>query len=73
MTPLDLATILSAVPEKRLKLFDMARACRGPDGALDLATIASLTGELDDATDEASAYITTVMHLRSAFARLLQP
>jgi hypothetical protein len=73
VTPRDLAEVLSRVPEKRLKLFDLARECLGPDGELDVERVTALAGELDDAFDEAETYGDQIQKLRDALARLTRP
>ncbi len=72
MTPQEIAELLRRVPEKRLRIFGLARQCLGAEGDLDFAMVASLTGEMDDAMEEAEAYIAAVQSLRTAFARLTQ-
>jgi len=56
MTPQDLIEILKTVPEKRLKLIELARQVVKEDGGLDQNKLASLAEELELAIEEAQVY-----------------
>jgi len=52
----ELIEILRQVPEKRLKIFELAWEVVGEDGNLDLDKVAFYSKELDQAISEAKAY-----------------
>ncbi len=52
----ELVEILRQVPEKRLKIFELAWELLGKDGNLDPDKVAFYSEELDQAVSEAKAY-----------------
>ena len=67
----DLIRTLEAVPEKRLRLIELARQCAGPDGRFELARALPLAAELEDAVEEARAYTRATEGVRWALQKLL--
>ncbi|MEK7848622.1 MAG: hypothetical protein AAB270_06835 [Chloroflexota bacterium] len=71
MTARDIIRALETVPEKRLRLVELARECVGKDGALDWDRLKPLTAEVEAAIQEAQAYMRQTETLRCALDRLV--
>ena len=56
MTAEEIVRALRTVPEKRLRLLELAREVAGEDGSLDMERAAFLRLELEQAIQEAEAY-----------------
>lgn len=66
----DILRILRRVPEKRLRVFDLAPELCGPDGRLDLDAAAQRGPEIDLACLEAEAYARGTCAAVAALRRL---
>ncbi len=66
----DLITILRALPEKRLKLIDVAHQLITEDG-LDIKKAAGMQKEIDAAADQASAYVEASRRIKLGLKKLL--
>ena len=73
MTNQDLIKALEAVPEKKLRLLELARELVGPDGKLDMDRAVARAAEVDAAVKEARAYISETEKLKWALQRLSGP
>ena len=71
MTNQDLIRALETVPEKRLRLLELAREMLGADGQLDTAQYPARLDEVKEAVTEAEGYIQWTQQVRSALSRLL--
>lgn len=71
MTNQDLLRALGTVPEKRLKLLDLAREMLDSDGQLDPAQYPARLDEVQQALKEAEGYIQWTQQVRDALRRLL--
>ena len=69
----DLIKALEAVPEKKLRLLELARELVGPDGKLDMDRAVARAAEVDAAVKEARAYISETEKLKWALQRLSGP
>ena len=69
----DLIRALEAVPEKKLRLLELARELVGPDGKLDMDRAVARVAEVDAAVKEARAYISETEKLKWALQRLSGP
>ena len=69
----DIVLALAHVPEKRLRLIELARQCAGPDGQFDLARALPLAADIEDAVEEARAYAQATEAVRWALRKLLAP
>jgi len=69
----DLIRALEAVPEKKLRLLELARELVGPDGKLDMDRAVARAAEVDAAVKEARAYISETEKLKWALQRLSGP
>ena len=69
----DLIRALEAVPEKKLRLLELAKELVGPDGKLDMDRAVARAAEVDAAVKEAHAYISDTEKLRWALQRLSGP
>ena len=69
----DLIRALEAVPEKKLRLLELARELVGPDGKLDMDRAVARAAEVDAAVKEARAYISETEKIRWALQRLSGP
>ncbi len=69
----DLIRALEAVPEKKLRLLELAKELVGPDGKLDMDRAVARAAEVDAAVKEARAYISETEKLRWALQRLSGP
>ena len=69
----DLIAALEAVPEKRLRLVELARELLKPGGEVDLEACSTspLLEEIREAVEEAEAYAKQTGELRWSLARLL--
>ena len=70
MTPQDLIRALDTVPEKRLRLIELAGECVGQEGTMDWDRLQPLTAEVAAAIQEAQAYMRETEALKCALARL---
>lgn len=73
MTNQDLIRALETVPEKQLRLLELARECTDPNGGIDLERCAPLMAEIEAAVNEAEAYTRETTCLLMALGRLLGP
>lgn len=64
---------LEAVPEKKLRLLELAKELVGPDGKLDMDRAVARAAEVDAAVKEARAYISETEKLKWALQRLSGP
>lgn len=73
MTNRELIEALEGVPEKRLRLVELARALLGPGGAIDEEACSSppLVDEINTAVEEAHAYAQQTRELRWSLQKLL--
>ena len=69
----DLIRALEAVPEKKLRLLELAKELVGPDGKLDMDRAVARAAEVDAAVKEARAYISETEKIRWALQRLSGP
>jgi len=69
----DLIRALEAVPEKKLRLLELAKELVGPDGKLDMDRAVARAAEVDAAVKEAQAYISETEKLKWALQRLSGP
>ncbi|MBU2009591.1 MAG: hypothetical protein KJ624_07145 [Chloroflexi bacterium] len=69
----DLIRALEAVPEKKLRLLELAKELVGPDGKLDMDRAVARAAEVDAAVKEARAYISETEKLKWALQRLSGP
>ena len=69
----DLIRALEAVPEKKLRLLELARELVGPDGKVDMDRAVARAAEVDAAVKEARAYISETEKLKWALQRLSGP
>ena len=69
----DLIRALETVPEKKLRLLELAKELVGPDGKLDMDRAVARAAEVDAAVKEARAYISETEKLRWALQRLSGP
>jgi len=69
----DLIRALEAVPEKKLRLLELAKELVGPDGMLDMDRAVARAAEVDAAVKEARAYISETEKLKWALQRLSGP
>ncbi|HLE02024.1 MAG TPA: hypothetical protein VI877_00865 [Dehalococcoidia bacterium] len=69
----DLIKALEAVPEKKLRLLELAKELVGPDGKLDMDRAVARAAEVDAAVKEARAYISETEKLKWALQRLSGP
>lgn len=67
----DIVHALDHVPEKRLRLIELARQCAGPDGQFDLARALPLAAEIEDAVEEARAYAKATEAVRWSLHKLM--
>jgi len=72
MTPHDLARLLESVPEKRLRLVEMAWECADGAGRLDQARLLPLAAEVETAVDEVRAYSRETGRVKWALQRLIE-
>ena len=70
MTPDDLVCALKTVPEKKLRLVDLAWELATPEGELDLEKALAMTLEVSLASQEASAYVEGTRRVLCALADL---
>jgi len=70
MTPHDLVRLLERVPEKRLRLVELAWECADSQGRLDQARLLPLAAEIDAAIDELRAYTRETGRVKWALQRL---
>ncbi len=75
MTNQELLAVLEAVPEKKLRLLELARELLGPDGSVDWEKCSTppLVDEINAAEQEAHAYAEETRDLRCALQKLLEP
>ena len=71
MTSGDIVQALAHVPEKRLRLLELARQCAGPDGKFDLVRALPLAAEIEDAIEEVRAYAEATNRVRCTLQKLL--
>ncbi len=73
MTNQDLIAALEWVPEKRLRLLELARTLLGPGGTIDEEACSSppLVDEINAAVEEAMAYAQQTKELRCSLQKLL--
>ena len=69
----DLIRALEAVPEKKLRLLELAKELVGPDGKVDMDRAVARAAEVDAAVKEARAYISETEKLKWALQRLSGP
>ena len=69
----DLIRALETVPEKKLRLLELAKELVGPDGKLDMDRAVARAAEVDAAVKEARAYISETEKLKWALQRLSGP
>jgi hypothetical protein len=72
MKPADLARALKGVPEKRLRLVELAREVVDGEGRVDLGRCLPLAAEITAAVEEARAYAEETERVRWALQRLIQ-
>ena len=72
MTPHDLAQLLETVPEKRLRLVELARECADSQGNLDQARLLPLAAEVEAAIDELRAYVNDTKRVECALLKLIK-
>ena len=72
MTPHDLARLLESVPEKRLRLVELAWECADSQGRLDQARLLPLAAEVETAVDEVRAYTHETGRVKWALQRLIE-
>ena len=73
MTNQELIKALETVPEKKLRLLELAKELVGPDGKLDMDRAVARAAEVDAAVKEAQAYISETEKLKWALQRLSGP
>ena len=71
MTPADLIRALEMVPEKRLRLLELAWEVIDEDGELDPDQVVRLAAELEEAFQEARAYTHETEVVRWSLRRLM--
>ncbi len=71
----ELIQVLEAVPEKNLRLLELARELLGPDGSVDWEKCSTppLVDEINAAAEEAHAYAQQTRDLRCTLQKLLGP
>jgi hypothetical protein len=72
MRPQDLARLLERVPEKRLRLVELAWECADSQGRLDQARLLPLSAEVETAVDEVRAYTRETGRVKWALQRLIE-
>ena len=72
MNPNDLVRLLERVPEKRLRLVELAWECADGAGGLDQARLLPLAAEVEAAIDELRAYTSETGRVRWALQRLIE-
>jgi len=75
VTNQELIAVLEAVPEKKLRLLELARELLGPDGSVDWEKCSTppLVDEINEAEQEAHAYAEETRDLRCTLQKLLGP
>ena len=71
MTNQDLIRALGTVPEKKLRLLELARELAGPDGKINLQSCVPRMAEIEQAAAEVEAYIRETSWVIGALDRLL--